>query len=60
MNKNPHDTEKVACHRVVSSDGSLGGYAWGGKAKIKRLKGEGVEVRDGKIVDFEKKRFRFS
>lgn len=59
MNKNPYDTKDVPCHRVVNSDGRLGGYAWRPDLKIEKLKSEGVEVKDSKIVDFENKVFRF-
>jgi len=52
MNKNPNPVE-VPCHRVVKTDGSLGGYAYGNIKKIALLKDEGVEVKEGKIVDFE-------
>lgn len=45
----------VPCHRVVKSDGSLGGFASGPKRKIFLLKKEGVSVKNGKIVDFKKK-----
>ncbi len=58
MNKNPYAPE-VPCHRVVSSNGGIGGFASGPKNKIKMLKEEGVFVVDGKIVDFEKKLFKF-
>ncbi|MBX7143268.1 MAG: MGMT family protein [Oligoflexia bacterium] len=57
MNKNPY-APKVPCHRVVNSDGRLGGYAHGAKAKEKILKSEGIQVRGGKIVGFEKHLFR--
>ena len=39
----------VPCHRVVASDGSLGGFASGLKKKIRLLEQEGVHVEDGKI-----------
>ena len=52
MNKNPNPVE-VPCHRVVKTDGSLGGYAYGDIKKIALLKEEGIEVKDGKIVDFK-------
>lgn len=57
-NKNP-DASRVPCHRVVASSGKLGGYAHGTKKKIELLVKEGVGVRGGKIVDFEKRLFRF-
>ncbi len=59
MNKNPY-APKVPCHRVVSSDGGLGGFASGSKRKIEMLKKEGISVREGRIVDFEKKIHDFS
>ena len=44
----------VPCHRVVKSDGEVGGY--GGKKgmpkKICLLESEGVRVKDGRIQDF--------
>lgn len=53
MRNNPYAPE-VPCHRVVRSDGTIGGFM--GKTtgkeirkKIKILKNEGVEVIDGKI-----------
>ena len=39
----------VPCHRVVNSDGKLGGFASGPKNKIKMLKAEGVEVKNGRV-----------
>jgi methylated-DNA-[protein]-cysteine S-methyltransferase len=58
MNKNPF-APKVPCHRVIKSNGDLGGYAFGDAKKIKRLHQEGILVRHHKIVDFEKKLFKF-
>lgn len=40
---------QVPCHRVVRSDGTVGGFARGTKAKIELLKKEGVEVEDGRV-----------
>ena len=40
LNKNPFAS--VPCHRVVRSDGEVGGYARGTKVKIKLLKREGA------------------
>jgi len=59
MNVNPY-APRVPCHRVVMSDGSIGGFDGNVPKKIALLKKEGVKVRKGKIVDFEKKFYRFN
>lgn len=41
--------EPVPCHRVIRSDGGLGGYAKGPQAKKKLLEEEGHVVDKGKI-----------
>ena len=41
LNKN-RDTKHIPCHRVIHSDGSVGGYAWGSKKKKALLKKEGA------------------
>lgn len=44
------DTKKVPCHRVVASDGSLTGYAFGGvNAKKNILEKEGVKFIGNKV-----------
>lgn len=48
LNKNPY-APKVPCHRVIKSDGSVGGFAKGTNAKIKLLKKEGVKIKKGRI-----------
>ncbi len=40
LKRNP-DPTRTPCHRVIRSDGSLGGYAWGLAAKRRRLRKEG-------------------
>ena len=52
MNKNPF-APKVPCHRVVKSNGELGGFADDINVKIKRLRKEGVEVLNNQIVNFK-------
>ena len=60
LKKNP-DAPNTPCHRVVKSDGSLGGYCgeMNSSKKIKMLKEEGILFEKGKIVDFEGKLFRY-
>lgn len=44
LNKNPYPII-VPCHRVVKSDGSLGGFARGADAKRRILRSEGIDYR---------------
>ena len=53
MNTNP-DADTMPCFKIVKSDGSLGGFGLGINDKIRRLKQDGISVKNGKIVDFEK------
>ena len=48
LHTNPH-APRVPCHRVVNSDGSLGGFASGTTNKKKMLQQEGVVITNGKI-----------
>ena len=57
LNKNPH-APIVPRHRVVKSDGTVGGFAHGIKKKIELLRKEGIIIKNGKIVDFEKKLYK--
>jgi len=52
MNKNPYPVI-VPCHRVIKSNGKIGGYAWGEKIKTNMLSKEGVKIKNGKIIDPE-------
>jgi len=58
MNKNPYPSI-VPCHRVVNSNGKIGGYAYGIDVKTNMLTKEGIEIQNGKILDFEKRIFKF-
>jgi len=61
--RNPY-APRVPCHRVVRSDGTVGGF--GGKTsgktaerKIRLLRKENVRVKNRRIVNFERVLFRF-
>jgi methylated-DNA-[protein]-cysteine S-methyltransferase len=55
MNVNPNPII-VPCHRVVSWDGGIGGYAFGTKMKKEILAKEGIAFAGDRILDFEKRR----
>jgi methylated-DNA-[protein]-cysteine S-methyltransferase len=42
LNKNRN--KDVPCHRVIKSNGEIGGYAWGTNKKIQILKKEGIKI----------------
>jgi len=52
LNKNPY-APKLACHRVIKTDGQVGGFSTGKENKIELLKKEGIKIERGKI-DLEK------
>ena len=58
MKKNPFPVI-VPCHRVVKSDGTVGGYAYGSERKKHMLSKEGLKINNDKISDFKKNLFRF-
>lgn len=58
MNKNPYPVI-IPCHRVVKSDGKVGGYAYGEEIKSDMLTREGIEIKNGKILDLENRIYRF-
>ncbi len=58
MNKNPYPVI-IPCHRVVMSTGKIGGYAYGENIKTKLLNDEGIQIKNGKIIDLENKVYRF-
>jgi len=59
MNRNP-DAPEVPCHRVICSDGKIGGYAGGTKKKINLLRQEGIEISQDKVVNVKRYLYRFA
>ncbi len=58
MKKNPYPGI-IPCHRVVKSDGKIGGYAYGGAVKTNMLRIEGIQIQNGKILDWHNKLHKF-
>lgn len=56
LNKNPY--KNIPCHRVIKSNGKVGGYAKGIKNKIKLLRKEGIIIKNNKI-DLKKYLYKF-
>ena len=52
LNKNPW-APSIPCHRVVKSNGEVGGFAHGQKKKMEYLSSEGVDIQRGKITSPE-------
>jgi len=49
----------IPCHRVVKSNGKIGGYAYGVRMKTNLLKKEGIKIKRDMILDFEKRNHHF-
>jgi len=58
-----HNNQTTApCYRVVRSDGTVGICRHNDncyKKRIERLRKDGIEIKGNKILDFEKKLFKF-
>jgi methylated-DNA-[protein]-cysteine S-methyltransferase len=51
LKKNPNPIS-CPCHRVVLSDGKIGGFAFGAAKKVELLEGEGVKIENNRIFNF--------
>ena len=51
--------ETYPCYKVVASNGRLGGYNLGSKEKIRRLRKDGILIKEGKISAFGEKLHKF-
>lgn len=58
MNKNPYPG-MIPCHRVILSSGDVGGYAYGKDIKTNMLINEGIIIKNGKILNLEKRLHKF-
>ncbi len=59
LSENPSPIE-IPCHRVVKGDGTIGGFTHpeGIKKKIELLESEGIKIKNNRVENFEKIRFR--
>jgi methylated-DNA-[protein]-cysteine S-methyltransferase len=48
----------VPCHRVIRSDGIIGGYNGGESEKKKKLMDEGIRVKGNRIIYFSREHNR--
>ena len=55
LGRNPNPI-KVPCHRVVMSDGKIGGYFYGSDRKRELLEEEGISFTDEIVSNFKKVR----
>jgi O-6-methylguanine DNA methyltransferase len=53
LHKNPY-APIVPCHRVIKSDGKIGGFAGGRKNKENLLTKEGVQIVNHQVVPLKK------
>ncbi|MEK6916823.1 MAG: MGMT family protein [Nanoarchaeota archaeon] len=63
--KNNPNAPHTPCHRVVASDGSIGGFCGHTKGKeitrkISMLKNEGIEFNGNKIKNFKEVLYKFT
>jgi len=52
LKKNPQPI-KIPCHRVIKSNGLIGGYQKGSNKKRQLLKKEGIVVKNDKVKNFK-------
>ncbi|MFA5163218.1 MAG: MGMT family protein [Patescibacteria group bacterium] len=57
LHRNPYAPE-VPCHRVIRSNGQVGGFAGGKARKLRLLREEGIVIKDGRI-DLKKYLYNF-
>ncbi len=58
LHNNPF-APQVPCHRIIKSDGRVGGYGGGPEKKQAMLKKEGVKIIDG-WIDLKKYGYEFA
>lgn len=62
MNRNPYspaDGGDVPCHRVIKSNGEVGGFASGIANKIALLEEEGIKIKFGKVKNLQRYLHKF-
>ena len=59
LHRNARPVE-IPCHRVIRSNGELGGYSRGVAEKTRLLRSEGITVEENRVRDYEKILFQSS
>ncbi len=49
----------IPCHRVVKSNGKIGGFAYGEQRKREILEKEGIKFQNRNVENFEEQRLSF-
>ncbi len=57
LNQNPNPIE-TPCHRVIRSNGEIGGYAKGKQKKKELLRKEGIKIKNNKVINFKEKLYK--
>ncbi|MEA3254611.1 MAG: MGMT family protein [Candidatus Altiarchaeota archaeon] len=57
LNKNPYPG-RIPCHRVVRSNGEVGGFIQGVEEKIRLLESEGIVIEKNRVKDLRKILFK--
>ncbi|MBS3157198.1 MGMT family protein [Candidatus Woesearchaeota archaeon] len=61
--RNNPDPVKTPCYKIVRNNGEIGGYSGSNpkniKKKIEKLKNDGIEVKNNKIINLKEKLYRF-
>jgi deoxyribonuclease V len=53
MNQNPN-ADSMRCYKIVYSNGKIGGFGLGIEDKIRRLNLDNIEIKENRIVNFDK------
>jgi len=53
LHKNPWAPD-IPCHRIIKANGDIGGYVQGRQVKTSLLASEGINIKDGQVINFNR------